>query len=227
MARTEMFKITPGLFAGASLALWSAVGRTAHVPSLLHSVLLTPIYKHQGYAAIPTNNRPVSLTTALRSLIATALTHELRNIYTHSQPTQGGLQRGNSIEFAIAFESNTLRRELPMATVVDLRKAYDTVLRQKLQDMLDNKLPTALSTAWPVLSPMFLRTKNQRSNQSVRTLVGKSEGDLPSPLLFNLFMDDYIRVINTAMSKRLVKLVLHDVLLLARSMLDMQRVVSR
>lgn len=43
--RTEMLQHTPDLFSNATLALWRAVGRIAHVPAVLRSALPVPIYK--------------------------------------------------------------------------------------------------------------------------------------------------------------------------------------
>lgn len=43
--RTDVFTLEPALFEDAALELWRAVGRTGSAPPLLHSGLLTSIYK--------------------------------------------------------------------------------------------------------------------------------------------------------------------------------------
>lgn len=53
------------------------------------------------------------------------------------------------------------------------------------------------------------------------------EGDPPSPYLFNLFMDSYIKNMNVTVSRGLSTVFVKDVLLLARSLLDMQCLLSR
>lgn len=228
LIRTDIFKLPPERFADATIALWEAVGRTGYVPSILRTGLLASIYKNKGDASLPTNNRPVCLTPGFRRLISTALTTQLTNFYSQSLARQWVFQRGTNTECAICYASNTVRRELPMAAILDLRKAYDSVPRQLLQTMLDEQLPAALSTTFrPLLAPMVLRTKHQLSNIRVRTLVGMPQGDPPSPYIFNLFMDDYIRMINVKVSRGLATLFVDDVLILARSLLDMQRLLLR
>lgn len=227
MVRTEMFKLSPDLFADTGIPLWRAVGPIAHVPSVLQSGLLVPIYKQQTDPALPTNNRPVCLTPSFRRLISTTLTHQLTAHY-QSRPTQWRFRPGTNTECAIAFSYNKLRRELPIAAVMDLRKAYDSVPRQTLQNMLDKQFPAALSTVFsPLLAPMLMRTKHQRSTQIDRTLVGMPEGAPPSPFLFNLFMDGFSKPMNTDVSRRMATLLVNDLLLLARCLIDMQRLFCR
>lgn len=84
--RTEVFKVAPDLFTDAALELWRAIGQIAHTPMIVLCGLLSPIYKQKGDASMPTNNRPVCLTAALRRLIATALRHELQQHYRNSLP---------------------------------------------------------------------------------------------------------------------------------------------
>lgn len=121
--QTEIFRLTtPGLFAEAALELWRAVGRIAHVPTLLRSGLLSPIYKQKGDKSLPTNNRPVCLTTSYRRLISTALTQEVKKYYRHSCRNQWGFQDGTNTECVIAFATNELRRRLPPAAILDLKK---------------------------------------------------------------------------------------------------------
>lgn len=224
--RTDIFRISPELFADVALEVWPAIGRTAHVPSMFRIGLLVPIYKQNGNHSIPTNYRPVCLTTALRRLIGTALTHQLARKYA-SLPLQWVFQSGTNTECAVCLASNRIRRELPMTVILDLNKAYDTVPRHILQKMLDERLPHDLSVCFrPFLSPMLLQTKQQRSTTCVKTLVGMPQGDAPSPLLFNLFMDDYLRTINVKISRRLATLFVDNVLLLARPLLDMQRMLT-
>lgn len=88
LLRTEIFHIHAGLFADAALELWRAVGCTASVPTILRSGLLFPVYKNKAVESLPTNNRPVCLTTAFRRLISTALTQQVTRHYTSSLPNQ-------------------------------------------------------------------------------------------------------------------------------------------
>lgn len=225
--RPEIFRLSPDMFAEAGLELWRAVGRLGKVPTLLSSGYLSPIYKKKGDPLDPTNNRPVCLTTAFRRLITTALTLCIRRHYQTSEREQWGFQDGSNTECAIAFAVNMLRRRYPNAAVLDLRKAYDCVPRHILQRMIEARLPPDLSTMIrPLLWPMRLRTKRQKSENTISTRAGMPQGDPPSPILFTIFMDCYIRSVNTSPDRGLVSLFVDDVLVLARSLSAMQDLLT-
>lgn len=212
LVRAYLFKLCPELFSDATLTLWRAVGRTAHVPCLLRSGLLAT---KKGIHRSRQKNLPVCLISEFRRLIGTAFTPELTQYYSQSLPTQWRFQKGTSTECVISFSWNKLRRAMPMAAVLYMQKTYHSVRRHMLQYMLDGQLPTTLSISLhPLLWPMLLRTRNQKSGTGFRTLVGISQGDPPSPYLFNIFMDGYIREMNLEVSKGLATLFLDDVLLL-------------
>lgn len=90
--RTDVFTRTPGLLGDTVLALWRAVGRTAHMPALLRDGIIVPIYKQKGDPALSTNRQPVCPTSAFRRLIGTSLTHDLTQVYQSSLPNQWEFQ---------------------------------------------------------------------------------------------------------------------------------------
>lgn len=225
--RAEILFILPSTFADAAMAVWEAVGRTAHVPSILRSGLLSPIYKDNGDPSKPTNNRPVCLCSALRRLIAAALTAELCTHYVDPHAFQWGYRPGTSTEAAICFAVGRMRTGLPHAVLLDIKKAFDCVPRQFLQKLLDKRLPAGLSAALrPLLWPMLLRTKGQTSADSILTLAGMPQGDATSPYLFSIFMDTYAEQLNGDPRSRLVSLFVDDVTGLAKSLDEMQHLLN-
>lgn len=226
LIRPYILKLDPSLFADAIHALWTAVGRVASVPPILRSTLISPIYKGSGDPSQPTNNRPVSLTTAFRRAIATAINDKLDHAYTPLRE-QWGFLKGSNTECAIAFAVGQLRRKLPKAALFDIRKAYDVVPRAILQRLVDEKLPPELSLMTrPLLAPMRLQTKGQRSTHSVCTLAGVPQGCPPSPTLFNLYMDTYIEHMNKTPDRSVATLFADDVKLLASTLVHMQNALD-
>lgn len=224
---TEIFKVLPYIFIDAAMDIWRAIGRINRVPSLIHSALLSPIYKNSGDPSLPSNHRPISLTTSFRRLICTALTIEIRKHYRHSLKHQWGFQDGSNTDCAIAFAVNKLRHDLPYATLLDLRKAYDCVPRNTLQTIIDQRLPSGLSVMIrPLLWPMKLKTKYQRSTTCVKTIAGVPQGDATSPHLFNIFMDSFLSQVNVNPRQGIASLFVDDVLVLARNRECMQHTIN-
>lgn len=119
-----------------------------------------------------------------------------------------------------------MRRGLPFATLVDLRKAYHCVTWAVLPFMMDDALPTGLNNICrPLLSPMKLK-KRQKSSNCICPRCRIPQGDPPSPPLFNIFMDGVILQLNGNPSYDMVSLFVDDVLALARSVDDLQAVLD-
>lgn len=158
---TEIFQLKQELFTDAAMELWNATRIIVHVPSLIRSGLLVPVYKRKGDPSLPTNHIPICLISSFRKLICTTLTLELLKVYPHSEPNQWGFQSWTNTKCAVAFAVNTLRASLPREAVLDLWKAYDFVPRQRLQTMLYDRLSVMFR---PLLRPIQLQTKQQKSS---------------------------------------------------------------
>lgn len=171
---------------------------------------------------------PVNLTSAFRRMIATALTIEIKRHYKHSARNQWVFQEGTSTECAIAYAVNKMRQNLPFAALLDLKKAYDCVPRARLQQMLDKRLPSLLSTMLrPLLWPMTIKTKHQTSSTCIRTLAGVPQGDAPSLQLFNIFMDHFLEQISTSPRQGVASLFVDDVLIIARAAKEIQKLTDK
>lgn len=187
------------------------------MPRVLRSAFLAPIYKDKGDETDPSNYRPIALTSASRRIISDALNREVSSATTGQNAKQWSFQIGSNTECAIAFAVNNLQRGFPSAAILDLRKAYDMVPRDLLDEIIRQQLPPQLANmVRGLLCPMLLQTKGQAGDTTLITMAGVPQGDPASPALFNMFMDVYLQQTNQAPSQGIASCFANDVLLLAK-----------
>lgn len=223
--RSEMLQTDAPLFASILASIWSTVGRLAHMPSILRSGWYLPLYKGCGDPADASSYRPISLTTIFRRLISAALASVVDEHYTpHAH--QWGFRRGLNVENELAFANNKLRDSFPLAAVLDLRKAFDLVPRHILARLLGRRVPVSLARMLQaLLSPMSMRTRDWKKWATILTTIGVPQGDPTSPLLFNLFMDEFLHATN-ARPRALTSCYADDVLLVASDECSMQTALA-
>lgn len=170
--RTEIFAITPVLFAHVLMCLWRAFGQVGKLQSLFCSGLLCIVYKQKEYQTVPSNNRTIELFPSFRPVISTEITLEVRKQY-FSEPNQLGFKIGMNTECETVFATNQLPQKLPYAALLDLKKAYDLAQRGILQILVDERLPLRLSVMIrAMIAPMRSRKQLQQSNNEVLTVAG-------------------------------------------------------
>lgn len=194
--RSEMISLIPELFGRALSSLWSAIGRVGYMPTVMRSATYAPIFK-SGDSDVPSNYRPISLTSILRRTITTALLPEITK-HAPAHRNQWGFQRGSNTECALAFVAQKQREGLSRAAVLDLKKAYDMVPRYLLLQLVRKRLPTNVANMVQcLLVPSMMRTKGQTQKTHFLATLGVPQGDPPSPALFNIFMDEFLDQTNT------------------------------
>lgn len=130
-------------------------------------------------------------------------------------------------ECAIAFASNTIRRNLHQAVLLDLKKTFDLVPRAKRQRMVDQRLSIGLARqVRALLWFMVIRTKNQTSKETLLTRAGVPQVDPTSSQLFSNFTDSSLAVCNERSWKSLTSLFVDDVLGLAKTRKDLSTLLS-
>lgn len=94
------------------------------------------------------------------------------------------------MEVAIAYALNTIRGGTNEVSVLDLRKAYDTVPGRKQLELLKLRINANFASQIANLFvPLEVSTKNQVSSRTVLAVAGVPKGEPTSPLIFNAYMD--------------------------------------
>lgn len=190
----EMLKLDCALFAQATSALWAAAGRTHFVPSLLRSGTLIPVPKRKS-SGDPKNYSLIVLLSVFRRVISAALNRAFSAGYT-VHPNQFGFTQGSRTEINITKLDNFLHRaQQGPSAVLDLRQAYGPVNRQKILELLRNRLSGTLSRHIAYfLVPFLLRCR--KHGRSYTATSGVLQGDPLSTLLFDIFMDFFLETMN-------------------------------
>lgn len=128
------------------------------------------------------------------------------------------------MECAISFGVSSMRGTVRQAALLEIWIASYTVPRNILQQLFDRRIPGTVSDmACDLLAPMPLQTTNHKSQRYVHRLLDTPQSGHPSHTLFKIFMDDYVRLINTSPSRLSATLFVDDVVLVAKSMADIQK----
>lgn len=191
----EMMQIHPDGFSALLLELWAAVGRTEYMPMALRDGVVVPLFK-KGDPTQPENYRPIVLLSHFRKAISSALNAVVTKAYQF-HPNQWGFQSKVGTDFAILHASAKAQYGKDNIAVLDLSRAYDTVPRLRLAELCLHRLGAPVSTMiLPLLSPITIRTKGQRSTEEVAELVcGVPQGDVISPTLYNIFMEPLLETV--------------------------------
>ena len=116
-----------------------AISREGHIPDLLKTELLTPIFKNKGSKLNVTNYRGITVTPVVCKIIESIMKNRLRPKWDQQQ--QCPLQRGftkNSAPLNTAFILEEARREaldigkLLTVVLLDAKSAFDVVVHKNL-----------------------------------------------------------------------------------------------
>lgn len=149
----------------------------------------------------PSNYRGISITSNLGKLFNKVTFNRLlkfiNNNNLSSQNLIGFKEKSRTADHIFTLKSivniKKSNHKKVFAAFIDLRKAFDTVWRTGLfYKILKNDFPPLISK---ILISMYTNTayKISLSSPSER---GVKQGDVLSPLLFNFFIDDFVKHLN-------------------------------
>ena len=184
----------------ALVAVLQSVHCAGVEPPAMQEAHLCPIYKQKGSPMEPVNFRPIVVSAVLHKIYATCVLWRIRTLLQSQAdtlfPRQAGFLPGKdtmlnvfALHALIAYQA---KRKLPLhAVLVDVSKAYDSVLHSKLFSTLyDHGLPAHL-VAGVVGMYAGLQYKLAMPGQACHAIdvgIGVKQGCPLSPFLFNLYI---------------------------------------
>ena len=191
----EMLKPGSSVFINALKKLFNQIFNDCNFPSCWNESYIVLIHK-KGSKNDPANYRGISLTSCPRKLFNKVINARLlkyidsRNLISENQI---GFKRNSrtsdhilTLKSIIDFQKS--KKEQAFAAFIDLRKTFDTVWRDGLfYKMLLNGIN---GKTYNIIRSMF-------SNNSFKSSCGVKQGDVLSPLLFDLFIDDLVKKLNS------------------------------
>ena len=185
---------------------------TGDIPVDWVNGMIVPIYK-DGQRLDPSNYRGITISSCFGKLFLTILNDRLmgfaksKNLLDKSQL---GFIRGNRTSDAHIIIHNLIRKichnktEKIFSCFVDFRKAFDTIPRdillQKLQNLgINGKFYNILRKMY-VSDKSCVKIDNKRS-ELFDIELGVRQGCVLSPLLFNLFISDLAKELDSSPEK--------------------------
>lgn len=171
-----------------------------YLPDELTKTIVVPIIKCKtGDASDKNNYRPISLATVV-ARVFDGLLYDILMQHVKLHDAQFGFRAGLSTESAILCLKQAVRyytdRKTPVyACFLDLSKAFDTVLYEKLWGKLrDAGVPVEIIS---ILKRWYCFQRNQvrwagSLSDAYSMECGVRQGGITSPLLFNLYVNDLI-----------------------------------
>ena len=195
--RAEMLKPLSATIAPLLSLLFTLCWNWSYVPPLWRAAQVVPIFK-KGDPSLPSNYRPISLTSVLRKLFEFSLAPLLSRFSPSLDLAQGGFRpRRSALDQALCLHELMhayflQHRHHPVVAFLDIKSAYDTVDRQVIWSSLaasGTPLPllSLLSHLFDDVSVSVLISNHSSSPFSPAT--GVLQGSVLSPHLYSIYIN--------------------------------------
>ncbi|KAG0804167.1 hypothetical protein G6F20_012916 [Rhizopus arrhizus] len=170
----------------------------SYVPSLWRHAQVYPIFK-KGDSSLPSNYRPISLTSIFRKLLELSLSPWLSSVSPLLDLAQGGFRpRRSALDQALCLHEliqSYYRRShrFPVVAFLDIKSAYDTVDRRVIWDAL-SRSGAGSSPCLPLLVHLFDDVSvsvlvSNHSSSAFSPATGVLQGSVLSPHLYSVYIN--------------------------------------
>lgn len=184
----DMWQVAAAEVTEVITELWRKCGEIGYTPKLWRRATVVPVFK-KGEQDDPGNYRPISLLSHVRKVVEKAIDRGIRRVYRFHH-LQLGFRPCVGTDVAVVRTVASMQEESPWAAVLDLKAAYDTVPKHRVQQRCDAKLPGALAgMVSHVIAPIQVSTVGDPGEETYWLQKGVPQGGAVSPTLFNIFID--------------------------------------
>ncbi|MCP4141338.1 MAG: hypothetical protein GY755_13825 [Chloroflexi bacterium] len=188
---------------------YSILDKIKIIPQILKLDIKAPIPKYDKNAnnkikQDPANYRPIALQNIMYKILDGNIKIELDQIDKNNniiQINQGGFkQKEGAIEHLFVLKNIWHYNNKICCAFLDLKKAYDSVWREKLYKKLEVECKINKNTI-DFIKAMYKNTWstvriNNKLSPKIQTHKGLFQGALSSPILFNFFINSLIKELN-------------------------------
>ena len=172
--------------------------------------ILVPLPKPGKKRGPPANLRPVTLLNTLRKLLSLiVLTRIKPAVDQYLSPCQSGFRSGRSTADAVysyrwlAARCQRVKEDIAILGI-DMSKAFDTISRPKLMNVLETIVnPDELHLIQCLLTDTTIKVRlNNILSQPLETYNGTPQGDSLSPVLFTIYLEAALREVRNRLPPR-------------------------
>ena len=207
MIANEMLKNGTNILIKPLVKLFNIIFENGVFPTAWNTSLLVMLHK-KGDKHDPMNYRGLSITSNLGKLFNKIIHRRLYDFMEENSLISinqiGFKQKSRTVDHIFTLKSIIdtfkLKRKKVFAAFIDLKKAYDTVWRIGLfYKLLKQKTPNKI---FSIIASMYSSTTFRiKFSNGITELFhserGVKQGDVLSPLLFNFYIDDLVKALNT------------------------------